>query len=155
MVGDFAMAKCDPPPALVEGDFIGSAEAGTLWGYFASVAGAARTLLLTENMILMLENGANTRGARLRRVLTGSAPHLREMGLGQEITWRCCCPTGSIGCPSIWLRTDRGSLLSGSTDMTRQPASLPSSAIPMPVWLFSTWTGAGGHLQRFVRTSRC
>jgi len=34
MVGDFAMAKCDPPPALVEGDFIGSAEAGTLWGLF-------------------------------------------------------------------------------------------------------------------------
>jgi hypothetical protein len=32
MVGDFAMTKCDPPPALVEGDFIGSAEAGTLWG---------------------------------------------------------------------------------------------------------------------------
>jgi long-chain acyl-CoA synthetase len=34
MVGDFAMAKCDPPPALVEGDFIGSDEAGTLWGLF-------------------------------------------------------------------------------------------------------------------------
>jgi len=150
MVGDFAMAKCDPPPALVKGDFIGSAEAGTLWGLFCErVRRSPHAIAYREydpDAGKWCEYTWRSIAARVDRLRSA----LARDGFRPGDHVAVLLPNGID-----WVSFDLAALLSGSTHMTRQPASLPSSAIPMPVWLFSTWTGAGGHLQRFVRTFRC